>query len=157
MSLHISAVSIQGNAKASLESFFGRCCYRLVSPPETIDGWGNLQVALRRPEDKGVAYHDSRTTIIDPELVIMLDEEPMKELSKQHGSVVTMVCEGVSATYGFALYQHGDKIRSLTTVDGEIIEQSGEPFAEEAGTDPESLSEERVLELIAKLGFDYSG
>ena len=157
MSLHISIVSIEGDAQASLEQLFIDCDYKLNSPPVSVDTWDNLYKLLLEPEDKGTVYHKSRTTIIDPELVMMLDEEPMKKLSKQFGSVLTMVCEGVSATYGFAVYREGEKIRSLTVVDGSVADEFGHPLPEEDGISASDLSEDTVLDILTKLGFDYTG
>jgi len=156
MSLHISAVSVEGDARASLESLFAKCVYKSSAPPESVPAWDHLHNALINPEDKGVVYHDTRTTIIDPELVMMFDEEPLKEISKKFGSVLTMICEGISATYGFAVYRGGEKIRSLTVISGEIIHQFGESLPEEGDIDALSLSEEAVLDILSRLGFDYS-
>lgn len=155
MSLHISAVSVEGDARASLANLFAKCVYKPSAPPETVTAWDHLHAALVNPEDKGVVYHDTRTTIIDPELVMIFDEEPLKEISKKFGSVLTMICEGISATYGFAVYQGGEKIRSLTVISGEVIHQFGESLPEEESVDAITLSEETVLEILAKLGFDY--
>ena len=69
MSLHISIVSIEGDAQASLEQLFIDCDYKLKSPPVSVDTWDNLYKLLLEPEDKGTVYHKSRTTIIDSPFV----------------------------------------------------------------------------------------
>ena len=157
MSLHISAISIAGDARDTIFNLFEKCEYKCPTPPETVRGWDALHATLVRPEDKAVVHHNSQTVIIDPELVMMLDEGPMKELSKQYGTVITMVCESVSATYGFSVYRRGEKIRSLTAMDGETVDEFGDALPEEEAISADFLSEDTILALLSKLGFDYFG
>ena len=157
MSLHISAISIAGDARDAISNLFEKCEYKFSTPPETVVNWEAFHAAFVRPEDKAVVHHNSRTAIIDPELVMMLDEDSMKELSNQFGSILTMVCEGVSATYGFSVFRNGEKIRSLTATDGEIVDEFGDALPEEDGISANTISEDTILNLLSKLGFDYFG
>jgi hypothetical protein len=157
VSLHISAISIEGDAREAIEEVFARCGYSCPAPPETVDTWDALHAALVDAEQKAALYHDSRTTILDPELVMMFDEDPLRDLSKPFGFVCAMVCEGVSATYGFSVFGGGEKVRSLIVTGGNPVDESGDPLPEEDDVSAASLSEDTVLEILARLGFDYVG
>lgn len=156
MSLHISVVAVKGNGVEALETLMRQCRYRAVAPPKRIAAWTQLDEALVGPEDKALCRHNGWTTLVDPEFTVMLQDEHLAHLSKtQQTTVLAMICEGVSKTYGFAAFRNGIKIRSLTVSDGTVVETAGEPIPEENALEPESLDETQVLDLLKRLGYDY--
>jgi len=155
MSLHISIISIEGDARNSLDELFSKCEYASPTPPEVVEDWDALLSAFDSPEAKAAVFHESRTTIIDPELVMMHDDEVLTQMSSDFGPVLSMICEGVSGTYGFSVFKNGEKMRSLLSVDGEIVDSYGAPLPEEGDASDDELSEGRVVEILQKLGFSY--
>jgi hypothetical protein len=156
MSLHISAIAIQGdhlNRAGELLGIFG---FAAAAEPVEVAGWEEASKALADHNCKAVCSADGWTVIVDPELALMLDERACAEISRRLGTPVCgLVCEGVSGTYGFTLFREGSKVRGFCSTDGVVSEDVGESLAEEAGFDRSRASECGVIGVVARIGFDY--
>jgi hypothetical protein len=156
MSLHISVVAIQGDHIGRAEELLGL----FGSGPET----GPIEVTSLEEASryidthgcKAVYCHLGLTAIVDPELVFMMDEGTCAEISRRLGSQVCgFVCEGVSGTYGFNLFRDGEKVRGFCSTNGKITEDMGQPIAEEIGFDRSLATEVSLIELVARIGFNF--
>src|SRR5262245_30770020 len=161
MRLHISCVAIEGNDLAAMPGLFESCQYRVVDPVTTVSDGERVGKALEQRSLEGdrtrkVAFlQGSWTMIIDPELVMTTDEEVWIRLSSNHRTrVLCWVCEGVSATYEFILFEHGKKKRMVSHCDGDLS-QSGTPLPEEAGFDWTKADEDSILRVAERLGARY--
>jgi hypothetical protein len=156
MSLHTSLVAVRGNAKNALEHLLRQCSYSATAPPKHLTEWTHLDNELVGPEDKAVCLHGGWTTLVDPEFTVMLEDDRLAQLSAPRAApVLTMICEGVSDTYGFALFKNGVKTRSLTVSAGKIVENTGQALTEENGLNPKDLDEKHLLEILQRLGYSY--
>jgi hypothetical protein len=158
MSLHISVVAIQGDhidRAAELLGFFG---YGTEATPIEVAGWDAASRYLGDHRCKAIYSLDDWTAIVDPELVLMLDEDACSEISRRFASQVCgLVCEGVSGNYGFNLFRGGRKVRGFCSTDGSITEDAGEPILEELEFDRRRASEVRLIAMVGRIGFDYWG
>lgn len=155
MSLHLSVIAIRGDARTAMGEFFEDCDYALKVPPKTVFSQRALVEALRLAEARAVCFHNGWTTVIDPELVLMLEDDVLAGLSARFGTVLTMVCEASSGSYGFSCYHGGKQVRVLLVVDGETMDDTGAPLPEEKGTRYEKLFEDDIQRILAKLGYVY--
>jgi hypothetical protein len=155
MTLHISVISIQGDARQALGEHFIDRGYRIIPQLEYVSTLDELTNYLLYDEDKAITYTNGRTNIIDHEMVLLVKEEMWKLFSIQFGSVITMICEGVSGSYGYWIYRNGERVRNVLVVDTKIVEQFGESLPEESGIDFTSLYEVNMFQILTKLGFNF--
>jgi hypothetical protein len=71
---------------------------------------------------------------MDSSYTLASNEENLKILSSQLGTVVSFVVESASACAFFWCCEHGQVRRKITNVDGDVTNE-GKPLAEEAGVD----------------------
>ena len=158
MSLHISVISIEGNHVADMPSIFRQCDYVLN---ESLLVVRSSQEALQHLEDwvvqencikKVVFFADGWTHVLDPELVMMSEEDVWLGISAGRGRrVLCWVCEGASGTYGFSLYENGRKRRAVCYSDGQLEEDEGDLIPEEVGIRWDEAFEDDVLQVAEQL------
>jgi hypothetical protein len=131
---------------------------------EPIRGWLPTLQALAYPRQgaprdhvyKAVALHAAWTVILDPELVMVTEEEACARLaSRTRAPVFSMICEGASGTYSFSLLDP-DVRRAYMSVAGEVQDDRGAPLPEEAGIDLARIFEDDVLLVMERLGVPYA-
>jgi hypothetical protein len=158
MSLHISVVAVQGDHLDQAGELLRAFGYEPGAEWIEVAGWEAAGRYLADHGCKALYFHEGWTVIVDPELVLMLDEDALADLSRRLASQVCgLVCEGVSGTYGFNLFHEDRKVRGFCATDGVIAEDLGEPLPEEAHFDRARVSEAGVIGLVAGIGFDYWG
>ena len=154
---------INSDIRDNLSDIFSRFDYVPVAPMKvnSFEIVGQ-EMSYPRPDKprnlvhKAVAFINGWTVIIDPEMVMSLEKELCAELSKVLGAkVFTMICEGASGTYSFALTENG-KQRVFLSIEGEIHENEGTPIPEEEGVNLETLFQDDVLLIMEKLGVNYT-
>jgi hypothetical protein len=98
-------------------------------------------------------YENDWTLITDEEMVYVVEDDLIGELSQELDVVVcTFTVQTASASYGFSYFQ-GDKNRIFLTEDGSIITDEGESMAIERDQEiSEDISEEDIVALAGKLG-----
>jgi hypothetical protein len=156
MSLHISVVAIQGDHIGRTKELLGLFGFGFETGPIEVTSLEESSRYLDNHGCKAVYYQQGWTAIVDPELVFMIDEGACAEISRRLGSQVCgFVCEGVSGTYGFNLFRDGEKVRGFCSTNGKITEDNGQPIAEESGLDRNLATEVGLIELVARIGFNY--
>ncbi len=98
--------------------------------------------------DYAIAQLGTWTVIADPHLRLV-QFEAGAELSRG-GRCLAFVVSDVSTTYGFWLWAEGEIRRRVVYSEGELLEEHGEPLAEEAGL-PDPAVEDYVLELVERV------
>jgi hypothetical protein len=158
MSLHISVVAIRGDHIGSAGDLLRLFGCEAEDGPIEVTGWDAAARHLGDHSCKAVYFDGEWTVIVDPELVLMTDEATCAEVSRRLGSQVCgLVCEGVSGTYGFNIFRDGSKVRGFCSTNGIITEDEGASLPEEAEFERSRASETRVIETLARIGFDYWG
>jgi hypothetical protein len=112
----------------------------------------NEDIAIR-----GVWANDSWTIICDPEMVDIMEEDMIEDLSvKLKTTVFTFLIHSTSGTYEFARYEE-EKQRHFQLFEGVVVENEGDPLPEEDALNiNEKITEEDLTALAGKLGIDLS-
>jgi len=162
MSLHISVVSIEGDYLDNVPQMFELAGYRLDGPPwvcnrQTV-GDALISESSRRNVVRKAAYQlHGWTYIVDSELVLMFQPELwIKHTHDHQNQVVCWLCEGVSGTYGFSLFDRGRLVREVLSIDG-VVEAKGQSIPEESGIDWPEAFESEILSVASALGATYDG
>lgn len=159
MSMHISVVSIEGNHLNEIADVLRKCEY-VIEDSFTVQTGDQASRELDWNPDPNrlakVAYiADGWTFIVDPELVLMLDDVWLEYSQKWNTRVVGWVCEGASGSYGLTVFDSGSKRREVFSGDGEVAVNTGEPLAEESNMNWNEAWEDDVLEIAKRLGAEY--
>jgi hypothetical protein len=158
MSLHINVVAIRGDHIGKAGDLLRLFGYEAENGPIEVTGWDAAARHLGDHSCKAVYFDGEWTVIVDPELVLMMDEATCAEVSRRLGSQVCgLVCEGVSGTYGFNLFRDGNKVRGFCSTNGVVTEDEGASLPEEAEFEHSRASETSVIATLARIGFDYWG
>jgi hypothetical protein len=135
MALHISSIQFRGDHAANVIKLLEQLKYRVVGAPAetaTADVATQLLGAStgnRNVVRKAIYQANGWTYLTDPELVVMSEEDALTEFARNHETTVfSWVCEGVSATYGFAIYSP-TKMREVLVVDGEVLSDAGKALS----------------------------
>jgi hypothetical protein len=163
MSEHVSLVMIQGDHRARLPDLFEVFDYRLTGTVEKLNIWEQVYDAIKYPRPgkskdlvhKAVFFHDGWTVILDPEYLMIADEDACEKVSQMlDSSLFAMACEGASNSYGYSFYDHR-KLRSFWSDDGVIQDDWGEKLTIEEGIDLSTIFEDDVFQIIRELGVNY--
>jgi hypothetical protein len=154
---------IEGDHRAKLLEVFEAFDYRPTGTVERINSWEEVDGAIEYPRpgrSKDLVYtaaffHDGWTIILDPEMVMIADEDACEKTSQMLDSpLFAMVCEGTSGSYGYSFYNRV-KLRSFWSDDGEIQDDWGEKLAVEEGIDPSTIFEDDIFLIMKRLGVNY--
>jgi hypothetical protein len=163
MSLHASMTMIKGDHLGRIGDVFKSFNYRLTGTVEHTDNWIETLKALQYPRSsksrdivyKAVFVHNGWTVILDPEMVMFVDEDTCTQISQLlSSSIFGMVCEGTSNSYGYSLYD-GELVRAFWASDGEIFDNRGDILPEEEGIDHSDVFEDEVLKVMERFGVNY--
>ncbi len=110
----------------------------------------NEDIAIR-----GIWTNDTWTIICDPEMVDIMEEDMIEDLSvKLKSAVFTFLIHSTSGTYEFAKYEE-EKQRHFQLFEGVVVENEGTPLPEEADLNVnEKITEQDLISLAGKLGLD---
>jgi hypothetical protein len=159
MSLHISVVSIEGDHLTEIADVLKRIEY-VIEESFTVQTGEQASKELDWNPDRNrvakVAYFaDGWTFIVDPELVLMIDDVWLEYSKQWSNRVIGWVCEGASRSYGLTVFDSGTKRREVMTVDGEIAVNHGEPLPEESSINWNEAWEDDILEIAKHIGAEY--
>jgi hypothetical protein len=164
MSLHASLLMIKGDHLNRIEEILTTFNYRLTGTVEHIDSWSKALDAMTYPrpgKSRDIVYkvgfvHNGWTVILDPEMVVLANEDACAQTSQTLGSpVFGMVCEGTSNSYGYSFYD-GKLVRAFWVGDGDIFDNRGDELLQEDGIDLDDVSEDSVLKVMDRLGVNYA-
>ena len=159
MSLHISLVSIQGNHLSEIAGVLEDCEY-IVEDSFTVKSGDQVSEELgwnpdRNRVAKAAYFAHGWTYIIDPELVLLINDVWLKYSRKWNNRIFGWICEGVSGTYGITVFDSGNKRRVVVSVDGEVVTDEGKPLKEETDLDWNDVWETDILGLAKRIGAVY--
>ncbi len=162
--MHIGIWMIHSDERERLEELFTKFGYHWADQVQPMTGMTAVNQAFDRSANtlvyKAATYLDAWTVVLDPELVMITNEEACRELSHDRGQpVFAMVCESASASYLFS-YFNPDKQRAhwvSWSSDDPVLEDSGTPLPGEAGINWDHYSEPQLIQLMRNVtGVDYS-
>lgn len=162
MSLHASVLLLQGDVTLRMVEVFEAFSYKPVQS-RRIQGWLNVLNELQYPRTdsprehvhKAVTVYKGWTVVLDPELILAAEEKICSSLAELlKVSIFGMLCEGISGSYGFWLYQPQLR-RGYLRVDGTVEQDIGSPIPEEGGVDLAHLFEDDVLLIMRRLGVSF--
>ncbi|MFF2554615.1 DUF6461 domain-containing protein [Nocardia sp. NPDC058058] len=122
---------------------------RLPGRPRDTGESVDIDTVHERPCDYGIAMVGGWTLIADPQFLASFNDDAVREIS-DHGRALAWVTNSVSTLHGFAWYVDGAPVRRIVYAEGEIVDEIGEPIAEEAAA-PEPLDEDYVFEMMTRL------
>lgn len=159
MSLHISLVSIQGNHLSEIVGVLEDCEY-IVEESYSINSGDQVSEELGWSPDrnrvaKAAYFEHGWTFVIDPELVLFMDDIWLRYSRKWDNRIFGWVCEGVSCSYGITVFDSGIKRRKILSIDGEIVADEGKPLNEETDLDWKDVWETDILEIAKRIGAEY--
>ena len=159
MSLHTSVVSIEGDHLQEIADVLRKSGY-VIQESFTVHSGDQASLELNwnpaRNRVAKVAYSsEGWTHIVDPEMVLMIDDVWLEFSGKWNNVILGWICEGASGSYGLWVFQSGRKRREVLAVDGVIALDSGEPLDEESDVTWSVVFEDDVLLIAERLGAQY--
>jgi len=105
---------------------------------------------------RGVAYHGDWTLICDPEMIDLMEEDLIAELSGKHGlEILVFLIQSASGTFEFAKYKDGKTQRFFSVAEGDISIKKGKSLKEEEGLSINGdIAAEDMLQLAKRYGID---
>lgn len=164
MSLHIGIVMVKSDIRDQISEVFKNFEYKVIEPPVKVESFdeASQQMVYPCPDKtpdivhKSVCFINGWTVILDPEMVMPVEREQAKALSKNTNvPVFSMISEGVSGSYIFS-YTDGDNQRNFVSVSGEIHENLGDSIEAESSINLNEISEDDILSIMSKLGIEFS-
>jgi hypothetical protein len=162
MGLHTSFVLIEGDHRKAVERLLSDFGYEFAVVPRSVASFGAATKVLHQWHvsptvvKKAVGLVRGWTSLYDPELQIACDPEALRRLARHaHARVFSMVSDGSTGTYGFALVQGPATRAWFTTASGTSLDV-GEPLREEVGLDKEHPCEEELVGVMERIAFPYS-
>ena len=159
MSLHISVVSIEGNHLQDIPDVLTDTQYTIEDSYVRMTGVEAAQELLWHPDRDRVAkvaYESNGWTyVVDPEMVLMLDNVWLDRSRKWGTRVIGWLCEGTSNSYGLSVFQNGEQVRKVMTGNGRILTNDGAPLEEEDGLDWAWAIDADVIGVVMRLGADF--
>ena len=162
VSLHIGAVLLEENHLLRLSEIYKEFQFAADDSMKTFTDLKAVAEAIERgastrDDTLGAAcFTNGWTFLLDTDLTLSADDEVCSRLSALLDCrIFTMVCEGVSNTYGWSLYSGGRKSRGFLSEDGVVKENFGEPLSAEAGIDLTDVFEDEVLAVMKATAVDF--
>ena len=161
MSLHCSVVCIRGNHLSRMTDLLSLLDYRLVGSPVSCATSKALEAALDEPTHnrdivRKAAYESNGWTyLFDPEMMVMMSDKELSDFARENSTdIFTWVCEGISASYGFRVF-NPELRRDLLAVGGSVKTDVGTRLPEEQGLDWGQADETDILSFATRLGAPY--
>ncbi len=163
MALHTAVVAIEGDHASRLPAILAEYGYQDATARGTYDTIDAASYAMRAAmgQDRSLSRFvtcvtQGWTLLFDREMTLAADDKACAKTSAMLRSrVFTMICEGVSSTYAYSLYDEGAKVRGFLAVGGEVAEDVGSPLGGESGLDKTRVFDTDVLAIMKSLGVDY--
>ena len=159
MSLHISVVSIEGNHLDEIAEVLRECQYVIEDSFIVKTGEEASRQLEWGPDRNHVAkvayFANGWTHVVDPELVLMVNDVWIRYSQAWNNRILGWLCEGASGSYGITVFNAGRRVRQVLAVDGEVSGDEGDPLPEEANTDWSEAWEDDVLEIARRFGAEY--
>lgn len=159
-----SIIAIKGNHVDKADQIFKTFKYFDLGNDKQFGNWPDAASYLfdnfmKLAEDdiaiRGIWSNGTWTVICDPEMVDIMEEDMIEDLSlKLKAKVFTLLIHNTSGTYEFACYEE-EKLRHFQLFEGVVVENEGEPLPEEASLNiNEKITEQDLIALAANLGLD---
>lgn len=159
-----SIIAIRGNHIDKTDQIFKTFKYFDLDNDKPFGNWPDaasylFDNFLRLANDdiaiRGIWSNGTWTIICDPEMVDIMEEDMIEDLSvKFKTTVFTFLIHNTSGTYEFAKYEE-EKLRHFQLFEGVVVENEGDPLPEEAGLHiNEKITEQDLISLATKLGLD---
>lgn len=157
MNLDVSVVAFKAEHQRHLNEtlgMFGYCdlgekakAHGDVELSKHMQNWdlGNNRVL------KAVVPCAGWTVVFDPERAMFSDAKSCQEFSRKHSTgVIGMICDASSKTYGFTIYEKGEKIREYLYVDGAVKANFGKKLLSEMGLNlsGRSIADDDIFEIF---------
>lgn len=157
MNLDISVMAFKEQHLKHLNETLGMFGYRVLGERAKVhcdselskhmQNWdlGNNRVL------KAVVLCAGWAVIYDPERAMFSDTGSCQEFSRKHSTgVIGMICQASSKTYGFTLYEKGEKVREYLCVDGAIKTNFGKKLLSELGLNlsNKSIVDDDIFEIF---------
>jgi hypothetical protein len=100
---------------------------------------------------KAVVPSAGWTVIWDPEKAMFSDVKSCQEYSRKHSAgLIGMICEASSKTYGFTIFEKGEKVREYLNVNGAIKTNFGKRLLSELGLNlsDKSIGDDDIFEIF---------
>ena len=142
MSYNFNFIAIEGDHRDSVVEWCQSAGY-------VVETDSNTEKAIRISSQ----FINGRTVIHDGSV---FDEQFLADLSETTGSrIFQLSCGGTAESYCFECHNDGQLIRAFVITEGELVENSGTPLAEEDGlVFDNTTSEGEMLTLGSRFGFD---
>lgn len=159
MSMHISFVAIEGEHLNEIPEMLTAFDYS-VTESKAVENAAELVHAFSTSAAEDVltkiAYTNGNwTVLVDPEMVVMHQDELADYSQKWKARVVGIVMEGTSGSYGFRVFALGEQQRLVMAIDGAVVVNEGAPLPEEEGIDWTRVFESECLTLAERFGIAF--
>jgi hypothetical protein len=150
MSIDVSVMAFKEEHLKHLDETLGMFGYRVLGERAKVQGDVELSKHMQKWDLgnnrvlKAVVPSAGWTVIWDPERAMISDTKSCQEYSRKHSAgVIGMICDASSKTYGFTLYEKGEKVREYLHVDGAIKTNFGKKLLSELGL---NLSDKSIVD-----------
>lgn len=137
MSMHISVVSIEGNHLDEVADVLRKCGYVIEDSFTAATGDQTSRELDWNPDRNrvpNVAYvADGWTFIVDPELMLMVNDVWLEYSQKWNTRVVGWVCEDASGSYGLTVFDSSNTQCEVFSGMGEVGVNNGKPLPRGVG------------------------
>lgn len=145
MSYNFNFIAIEGDYRKDVAQWCESAGY-LVGTTANAD-MPTVKVSSEFKNERTL-IHDG--AVFDEPFLVQLDE-------RINSRIVQVACGGTADSFGFQSYADGQLVRVFWVLEGEILEDTGQPIDEENGLEfNSSTSEGEMLALASRFGFDPS-
>ena len=157
MKLDVSVMAFKDEHLRHLNDTLGMFGYRVLGETAKVHCDSELSKHMQnwdlgnRRVLKAVAPCVGWTVIYDPERAMYSDSRSCQKFSREHSAgVIGMICEASSKTYGFTLYEKGEKVREYLNVGGAVKVNFGKRFLSELGLNlsDKSIADDDIFEVF---------
>ncbi len=157
MNLDVSVTAFKGEHLKHLNDTLGMFGYRVVGERAKVHGDSELSKQIRNWDLgnnrvlKAVVPHAGWSIVFDPERSMPSDAKSCQEFSRKHSTgVIGIVCEASTKTYGFSIYEKGEKVREYLNVGGAVKANFGKRLLSELGLNlsDKSIADDDIFEIF---------
>jgi hypothetical protein len=157
MEFDVSVMAFKEEHMKHLNETLGMFGYRVLGERAKVHGDSELSKQMQNWDLgnnrvlKAVVPSAGWTVIYDPERAMFSNTRSCQEYSRKHSAgVIGMICERSSKTYGFTIYEKGEKVREYLNVDGAIKTNLGKRLLSELGLNlsDKSIGDDDIFEIF---------
>jgi len=157
MNLDVSVMAFKEERQKHLNDTLAMFGYRVLGERAKVRGDSELAKHMQNWDLgnnrvlKAVAPGSGWTIIYDPEKAMFSDAKSCQEFSRKHSTgVMGMICEASSKTYGFTIYEKGEKVREYLNVGGSVRANFGKRLLSELGLNlsDKSIDDDDIFEIF---------